>query len=223
MATMDDEIGRLDGLSAFELRALWRRNWKQPPPMRLSKDMLTRGLAWKLQEQTFGGIGKLELRKLAALAKDAAQWQSKNSDSGDDDNCFVDKHTSVDGVGNATSIIRKTPNPSLPAISLREGNRLVRDWNGTTHTVLVLASGFEWRGQQFGSLSKTAEAITGAHWSGPRFFGLVKRKPDRKVTAIGSDTVVCSNSEQQPAHKTTEAAGRVQLALQPAPAKRLAA
>jgi hypothetical protein len=210
MATMDDEIGRLEGLSAFELRALWRRHWKQPPPMRLSKDMLVRGLAWKLQEQTFGGIGKLELRKLAALAKAAGEQRLAGSG---------------DHIGDAATMGLGSSNNKAPAasnsstsITLREGNRLVRDWNGTTHTVLVLESGFEWRGQQFGSLSKIAEAITGAHWSGPRFFGLVKRKPDhkadynsdRKVTAIGSNTVVGSNSEQQPACKTTEAAGRVQ-------------
>ncbi len=52
--------------------------------------------------------------------------------------------------------------------------------------MLVLAAGFEWQGRQYRSLSQIAEAITGAHWSGPRFFGLIKRRADRKV--ISSDT-----------------------------------
>jgi hypothetical protein len=32
--------------------------------------------------------------------------------------------------------------------------------------------GFRWNGQTYKSLSKVANAITGAKWNGPRFFGL---------------------------------------------------
>jgi hypothetical protein len=48
----------------------------------------------------------------------------------------------------------------------------VREWNGETHSVLVHADGIEWRGKRYRSLSIVAREITGAHWSGPRFFGL---------------------------------------------------
>ncbi|MGB4866749.1 MAG: DUF2924 domain-containing protein [Hyphomicrobium sp.] len=51
----------------------------------------------------------------------------------------------------------------------------MRDWRGTTHTVLVLDNGYEWQGELYRSLTQIAQAITGAHWSGPRFFGLAKR------------------------------------------------
>ncbi len=50
--------------------------------------------------------------------------------------------------------------------------RLVREWRGRTHTVVVTEKGFEYSGKTYLSLSKIAEIITGAHWSGPRFFGL---------------------------------------------------
>ena len=63
------------------------------------------------------------------------------------------------------------------AISLKPGTRLVRSWSGRTYHVLVLGSGFEFDGRRYGSLSHIAEEITGAHWSGPRFFGLRGRKP----------------------------------------------
>lgn len=59
-----------------------------------------------------------------------------------------------------------------PRVSFKPGTRLVREWHGVTHTVVVLADGVEWRGQRYRSLSVVARAITGAHWSGPRFFGL---------------------------------------------------
>ena len=52
------------------------------------------------------------------------------------------------------------------------GARLVREWNGRTHEVEVLAEGFRFRGQRFRSLSAIAREITGARWSGPRFFGV---------------------------------------------------
>ncbi|MCH8081342.1 MAG: DUF2924 domain-containing protein [Proteobacteria bacterium] len=61
------------------------------------------------------------------------------------------------------------------ALALDPGTRLVRDWNGATHTVDVIDNGFEWQGQQYGSLSEIARKITGARWSGPRFFGLNRR------------------------------------------------
>ena len=61
-------------------------------------------------------------------------------------------------------------------VTLHPGARLLREWRGATHTVTVVADGFEWEGKRYGSLSEIAGAITGAHWSGPRFFGLTGRR-----------------------------------------------
>ncbi len=58
------------------------------------------------------------------------------------------------------------------ARDLKPGIRLVREWGGVTHQVDVIDTGFDWNGQRFASLSAVARAITGARWSGPRFFGL---------------------------------------------------
>jgi len=62
-----------------------------------------------------------------------------------------------------------------PSIALKTGATLVREWRGHTHTVLVCEDGFEHEGRRYRSLTVIAEQITGAHWSGPRFFGLSKR------------------------------------------------
>ena len=62
-----------------------------------------------------------------------------------------------------------------PGLSLKAGTTLVRQWRGQTHTILVHNDGFEHEGQRYRSLSVIAERFTGAHWSGPRFFGLTKR------------------------------------------------
>ncbi|MGB6982851.1 MAG: DUF2924 domain-containing protein [Methylocella sp.] len=50
---------------------------------------------------------------------------------------------------------------------MRLGTRLVREWRGVTHVVLIHADGIEWRGQRYRSLSVVARKITGARWSGP--------------------------------------------------------
>jgi hypothetical protein len=57
---------------------------------------------------------------------------------------------------------------------LKPGTRLLREWGGRTHSVIVLDGGFEYDGSRYRSLTEIARRITGAHWSGPRFFGLRK-------------------------------------------------
>jgi hypothetical protein len=66
----------------------------------------------------------------------------------------------------ATSV---APDRSPP---IRVGTRLTREWHGHTHHVEVVEGGFEYQGQKYRSLTAIARRITGARWSGPRFFGL---------------------------------------------------
>jgi hypothetical protein len=61
---------------------------------------------------------------------------------------------------------------ATPNLSLKPGVRLIREWGGRTHTVTVSEDGFEYGGRSYSSLTTIAKTITGAHWSGPRFFGL---------------------------------------------------
>jgi len=59
----------------------------------------------------------------------------------------------------------------------RAGTRIVREWKGKVHEVLIVEQGFEYEGKVFKSLSPIACRITGTHWSGPAFFGTKGRKP----------------------------------------------
>ena len=58
------------------------------------------------------------------------------------------------------------------AVILSPGTRLLREWQGQTHHVTVVADGFEFDGKVWRSLSAIARSITGTSWSGPAFFGL---------------------------------------------------
>ena len=66
---------------------------------------------------------------------------------------------------------QRTPSRTMSR-SPAAGGRLLRDWNGTTHVVEIDADGYLWKDRRWRSLSAIAREITGAHWSGPRFFGL---------------------------------------------------
>lgn len=129
------EIARLESLAIDQLREEWRRLHQTPPPRRLSRDILLRGITYKMQENAFGGMSKAILRKLQP--------------------------------SKASPVKRRQPRPSF-----KPGTRLLREWHGVTHSVVILADGVEWRGKRYRSLSVVARQITGAHWSGPRFFDL---------------------------------------------------
>ena len=57
-------LARLSELTIFELRGEWRRLHRMPPPMRLSRDLLTRGIIYQLQERAYGGLSKAALARL---------------------------------------------------------------------------------------------------------------------------------------------------------------
>lgn len=60
---------------------------------------------------------------------------------------------------------------------VQPGMRLVREWNGKVHVVVIGEDGvIRWNDQDWKSLSHVARAITGTRWSGPAFFGLKARR-----------------------------------------------
>ena len=69
-ATIDiaKALVRLSELTIFELRWEWRRLHRTPPPTRLSRDLLTRGITYKLQERAYGGLSTATARKLEQAA-----------------------------------------------------------------------------------------------------------------------------------------------------------
>ena len=63
---------------------------------------------------------------------------------------------------------------TAPPTVVKPGTRLLREWHGVTHEVVVLEDGVMFKGKRYQSLSEVARAITGTRWSGPLFFGLKK-------------------------------------------------
>lgn len=87
-----------------------------------------------------------------------------------------------------TALARGKSTAPSPALGLRPGSTLSREWRGQVHRVLVLDQGFEHLDVRYGSLSEVARAITGTRWSGPRFFGLEaeQARPARVANEVAS-------------------------------------
>jgi len=151
LAELDYELARLVDQAPTELRRAWRTLYYTGPPPGLSRDLIIRGLADKLQQRAaHAGASRALQRRLDILAGE------------------LEKGALSVNFGRA----------------LKTGTRLVRQWRGQTHTVLVGENGFEYQGQRYRSLTVSSERITGAHWSGPRFFGLTKHgRPSGGVEA----------------------------------------
>ena len=151
-ADIEARITALEALTTADLQIEWRRLYRPTPPTRLSRDLLIRGVAYRVQERAHGGLSLGIRRRLRSL--------SEASDP-------------------------RRGAAVVPAITLKPGAKLVRQWHGHMHTVSVLADGFEYRGEHYPSLTRIARRITGVHWSEPVFFGL-KRRPS-SVPAKASD------------------------------------
>lgn len=55
MAYMSDQLAALAAMSPAQLRVEWRRVYRASPP-RLTPDLLLRGIAFRLQERSLGGL-----------------------------------------------------------------------------------------------------------------------------------------------------------------------
>jgi len=72
--------------------------------------------------------------------------------------------------------LRATARRAAPALKL--GTRLLRSWHGRDIAVLVDDTGYLFEDRRYASLSAIAREVTGAAWSGPRFFGLTGSAAD---------------------------------------------
>lgn len=62
------EVAALAYLTHQELRLAWRRHYKTHPPKFLNRNVIELGVAWKIQERAFGGLGPATKRQVDALA-----------------------------------------------------------------------------------------------------------------------------------------------------------
>lgn len=140
--SIQQEIEALRSMSRDELLERWGK-LNGCPPYKGARDVtLIRGITFKIQEKRQGGLRPSTGRQLLKIAK---ACKSTNQ------------------------VVSSMPTINRPRV--QTGCKLIREWNGRTYEVLVAEKGYVLNGVTYASLSACAKVITGAHWSGPRFFG----------------------------------------------------
>ena len=145
---IDTKLQELPRLPKPELRALWHELFAKPAHPRLRRNLIIPILAYRIQEQAYGGLKPSTRQRLQRLTAELEQD-------------------------------RKAPLLLTP--QLKPGTKLLRQWQGGMHEVLVGDEGFEYRGKWYESLSEIASQITGTRWSGPLFFGLKQSQKARSA------------------------------------------
>jgi hypothetical protein len=138
-------LDSLRDLTRAELKERWRALYDAPPPANISRNLLLRAIAYRLQEEAYGGLSTRTRKQLARVAQDVAAGRRV----------------------------------ATPPRKIKPGTRLLREWHGIVHEVIILESSVLYRDKNWPSLSAVAREITGARWSGPRFFGLKGKAGDR--------------------------------------------
>lgn len=144
-ATSQLDVEQLEGADAATLRRLWATSKGIEPPKTFTARLMRLALAWEAQAASEGCETAKAQREWKRIIKGRAEGGCRNG--------------------------KGAKQPASPGT----GTRLLKDWGGATHEVLVVEEGASWNGQQYSSLSAVARAMTGTNRNGPKFFGLRER------------------------------------------------
>lgn len=153
--SMTAQLHALQGLSTHQLRAKYCELFGEETTSH-NRDFLFKRIAWRLQEQTYGGLSQRTKTRLASLVDESLirVRPPKEFQPGID-------------AGPAPE-----PTPAPPS----HGQILSRRYKGQLIEVEILDNGFLYDGTVYASLSAVAKVVTGSHCSGRAFFGLAGKE-----------------------------------------------
>jgi hypothetical protein len=139
----DKQLERFKQADPEALRARWRALFRKTFPAHLPRHLIVSMLAYRIQADALGDIGKSTQKYLTALGHQEGKLLA-------------------------------------PAASAKpqhmSGTQYEREHDGVLHRVMKTEGGFQWRENEYKSLSAVAHAITGTKWNGPRFFGIDQKE-----------------------------------------------
>lgn len=179
-------INDLANLPLGELKRLYEQLLGSAPRID-HRRFLVRRVAWQIQAQRYGGLSEAASARLAELTKllnPLAEMIARGKSRRAATNARSAKATSSAEFGSSTSPAKLAPpkrhrlgrDARLPM----PGSVLRRVYQGREILVRVLAGGFEFDGKTYRSLSAIAKEVTGAHWNGMLFFGLITQQKTGK-------------------------------------------
>ncbi len=150
--TVTQEIQCLRSMAVSELAERYEAVFGRVPRVK-HKDWLWRRIAWKIQEQRFGGLSEVAKRRLDELIAELDLPMVQRTVNG--------------------KIARSRPGDPP------RGTTLTRIWKGEEVRATAVEGGWECDGVVYRSLSAVAKAVTGSHWNGKLFFGITSRRRAR--------------------------------------------
>jgi Protein of unknown function (DUF2924) len=193
-------------LSLDDLRLRWRNHWGRLAPAHLSRGLLLRVMAYRLQAEAFGDLDRKTIRMLERLVDDPADKSTANGPA-------------APGSDERAEFKVSPARAAYEPLILKPGALLIREWRGRLERVTVVDDGFAWNGATYASLSAVAFAMTGTKWNGHRFFGVRRRECDDNPNREKSSRSVCKTngrplaaqgSSSPSVSATTDAGERVQ-------------
>ena len=162
-APVDAQLEALTTMTVAQLRARYAEVFDEPTTSG-NRQWLYRRVAWRIQALAYGGLSERARQRAAELARDAdIRVQAPRTIAPQRPTNASNRVLTLSGKVVASSDSRLPP----------PGSVLRRTWKGVEHEVTVMPSGFEYRGATYRSLSAAATAISGSHWNGFGFFGLI--------------------------------------------------
>jgi hypothetical protein len=147
-----ERVAALDKAPTDDLIAEYKRLHHKPPRTR-NRAWLIRKVAWAIQAEAYGGLSdKAQARLEELIAQIGPPLGAADR--------------------TLTTALPRKPKPDSPPV----GTTLTRTWRGRQIIVHVRDNGYEHEGVPYRSLTAVAEKITGSHWNGRLFFGLVDRR-----------------------------------------------
>lgn len=153
--TMTAQLRALQGLSTSQLRTRYRDLFGEETTSH-NRDFLFKRIAWRLQEQAYGGLSQRTKARLADLVDESLIRVRPPQTF----------HPNLDA---------ELPPPSPSALPT-PGRIIARVYKGQRYEVEVLEHGFRFHDTVYASLTAVARAITGTHCNGRAFFGLTGKE-----------------------------------------------
>lgn len=146
---IENVIKELKSLSRDKLIQKWLELFKQTPSQSVRRECLIKHLAWEIQAKKQGGYSNQMKKKLESLAKNLEQNKELKYEN-----------------------IEKLKSNRL---TIKPGTKLIREYQGKNHEVIVLDKGYQYQNKFYRSLSAIANEITSSRWNGKVFFGIKKQ------------------------------------------------
>jgi hypothetical protein len=172
--SMSVQVRALVNLRTAELKDRYVELYGEEPSTNNRENLLKR-VAWRTQANAEGGLTERARLRADALANDSDLRVRAPSPR--------PEPAPLPPEVAALGPFKQPPKFARPS----PGTILTRDYKGTRIAVLVRVDGFEWDGRVYRTLSAVANAVTGNHWNGNRFFGIDRA---HRVAAADSNAEV---------------------------------